>query len=70
MSLNKFIKNIVNAVILSEAEDALEEHQECLSEAVSPLIKAGAPASEIARAAFINGYAHGRTASLEEDDEV
>ena len=66
MNLNKFIKNIVNAVILSKAEDSLEKHQDCLSNAVSDLIKSGAPASEIARAAYINGYAHSVKEQLED----
>lgn len=58
MNLNKFFNNLVNAAIVSKAEDSLEKHQECLSNAVSDLIKSGAPASEIARAAYISGHAH------------
>ena len=66
MNLNKFINNLVDAVILSKAEDSLETHQECLSNAVSDLIKAGVSASEIARAAYINGYAHSVKEQLED----
>ena len=66
MNLNKFINNLVNAAIVSKAEDSLEKHQECLSNAVSDLIKSGAPASEIARVAYINGYAHSVKEQLED----
>lgn len=66
MNLNKIINNLVNAAIVSKAEDSLEKHQECLSGAVSDLIKAGAPASEIARVAYINGYAHSEKERLED----
>lgn len=58
MSLNKYLEGVVNAALLLKAEESLEEHQECLSAAVSDLIKAGAPVSEIARAAYISGHAH------------
>jgi hypothetical protein len=58
MSLNKYLDDVVNAALLLKAEDSLEKHQECLSAAVSDLIKAKAPASEIAIAAYICGHAH------------
>lgn len=58
MSLNKFLRDVVNTALVLKAEEQLEEHEECLSVAVSDLIKAGAPVSEIARAAYISGHAH------------